>query len=304
VWLDPMPAPSEIGALYDSYYTHEEAGEASLFANAVMRGIPAARMGYPEPPATDLVERGLGRLLSWVGPLREIAEHAVMWLPVSRRGRLLDVGCGSGAFLARMRDFGWQIEGVEPDSAAREAARARLTAVRGGEPGGEVRIAGDLDDPSIEPGFDAITLSHVIEHVPDPVSSLRRCAELLAPGGLLVCVTPNSASLGARSFGASWLHWDPPRHLHLFDPATLERAVEEAGLLVQQVSTPGSTAHFVWQASTLIERRGRLPGARVRGVSPALFAESLAFWAFEYALTRLGRLVGEEVLVIAEKAPA
>lgn len=293
-WPDPMPSPDEIGALYDAYYTHDGDGEESFLERAVVRGIPSVRMGYPEPPATDFLERSLARALAWIGPLREVAEHAVMWLPVSRRGRLLDVGCGAGDFLTRMSDFGWRVTGVEPDEKARTAASARL---RG------ATVVGDLFDPALEPAsFDALTLAHVIEHVADPEATLRRCAELLAPGGLLVCVTPNTGSLGARSFGAAWLHWDPPRHLHLFEPANLSKLVQQVGLDLQQVSTPGSTAHFVWQASTLIERRGRLPGARVSGkVSPSLFAESLGFWLLEYGLTRIGRPVGEEVLVVGEK---
>jgi 2-polyprenyl-3-methyl-5-hydroxy-6-metoxy-1,4-benzoquinol methylase len=298
VWLDPMPEGDNARALYESYYTHEDDPSLdSPLYRAVTRGIPAARMGYPEPPATDTVERALASALSWIGPLREIAEHAVMWLPVSRRGRLLDVGCGSGAFLERMRDFGWQVAGVEPDPGGRTAASTRL--------GTAGTVVASLEDEALpSSSFDAITLSHVIEHVPDPVATLRQCHRLLAPGGLLVCVTPNAASLGARSFASSWLHWDPPRHLHVFGPEALERAVREAGLEVQRVATPGSTAHFVWQASTLIERDGRLPGARVQGVSPALWLESVAFWILEYGLTRAGRRVGEEVLVVAEKSRA
>jgi len=297
VWLDPPPADDELPALYDHYYTHGAAhAPASLLRRAVTRGIPSARMGYPLPPGADPAERSLGRLLSWIGPLREIAEHAVMWLPVSRRGRLLDVGCGSGEFLARMRDFGWQVAGVEPDPRAAEAARARL--------GPDAIVAADLDDPALGAGgFDAVTLAHVIEHVPDPVGTLERCRARLAPGGILVCVTPNTRSLGARAFGRDWLHWDPPRHLHLFDPASLEAAVRGAGLAVRRVATPGSSAHFVWRASTLIERNGRLPDLDVSGASPALRLESVGFWLLEYALAFLGRRCGEEVLVVAE-APA
>jgi SAM-dependent methyltransferase len=194
-----------------------------------------------------------------------------------------------------MRDFGWQVTGVEPDLRAAEAARTRL--------GPGIAVRPSLDDPALEAGsFDAVSLSHVIEHVIDPLATLERCRELLAPGGSLVCVTPNTASLGARSFGRSWLHWDPPRHLHLFDPRSLERAVRSAGFRVRRVDTPGSTAHFVWRASTLIERRGRIPELDLSGASPALWLESIGFWAVEYALTRIGRLCGEEVLVVAEAA--
>lgn len=296
VWLDPRPA--HLGELYDRYYTHDSSdaveGGASLLRRVVNRGIPAARMGYPPAHGGDPLERWLGHLLAWIGPIREIAEHGVMWLPVSRRGRLLDVGCGSGLFLERMRDFGWQVAGVEPDAAAARAALERL--------GDDVLIVSEIDDPAIAAEtFDAVTLSHVIEHVPDPVATLRQCRDRLAPDGSLICVTPNSGGLGAQSFGASWLHWDPPRHLNVFDPETLERAIRDAGLEVERVATPGSTAHFVWQASTLIERRGRIPGMRLSGVSPALLLESIGFWLLEYLLTRIGRRCGEEVLVVAKR---
>ena len=295
VWLDPRPEHSL--EFYERYYTHDSGAgpEAnSLFRRAVSRGIPAARMGYPPIPGQPTLERWLGQLLSWVGPLREIAEHDVMWLPISRRGRLLDVGCGSGLFLERMRDFGWQVAGVEPDAPAASTARRRL--------GEGCLVVPHIDDPALtRETFDAITLSHVIEHVPDPVGTLRSCRDLLEPNGTLVCVTPNTGSLGARSFGASWLHWDPPRHLNLFDPASLERAVREAEFEVERIATPGSSAHFVWRASSLIERQGRIPDADLSGASPALLLESVAFWALEYAFTRFGRRCGEEVLVVAKR---
>ena len=295
VWLHPQPERAL--ELYGRYYTHDGEGgaePASLFRRAVNRGIPAARMGYPLAPGAPPLEKWLGQLLSWVGPLREIAEHGVMWLPVSRRGRLLDVGCGSGLFLERMRGFGWQVVGVEPDAAAANATVKRL--------GDDTLVVTHVDDPALaSESFDAVTLSHVIEHVPDPVGTLRKCRDLLAPTGTLVCVTPNSRSLGARSFGASWLHWDPPRHLNVFDHASLEQAFRDAGFGVERTATPTSTAHFVWQASTLIERRGRIPDVDLSGVSPALLLESIGFWALEYALTLIGPRMGEEVLVVAKR---
>jgi 2-polyprenyl-3-methyl-5-hydroxy-6-metoxy-1,4-benzoquinol methylase len=296
VWLDPMPRAEDASGLYDSYYTHDDdPAEASWFQRVVTRGIPAARMGVPE--CADPTQLWLGQILSLLGPLREIAEHSVMWLPVSRRGRVLDVGCGSGSYLLRMRDCGWDVSGVEPDPKARNASKRQL--------GEDAHIVATLDDPSLKPGsFTAVTLSHVIEHVPDPVATLRACHRLLAPGGLLACVTPNTASLGARSFGPAWLHWDPPRHLHLFDPDTLTRVVGDAGFVIERCTTPGSSAHFVWQASALLERQRRLPGARVSGVSPTLWLESIGFWALEYALTLAGRRCGEEVLVMGQKPAA
>ena len=122
---------------------------------------------------------------------------------------------------------------------------------------------------------------------------------MVTPGIEVGYCIARKSPLRARSFGASWLHWDPPRHLHLFTPELLEQTVARAGLRVERVATPASTAHFVWRASALIERNGRLPGARATGASPALWLESLGFLAVEHLAARLGRRCGEEVLVIA-----
>ncbi len=321
VWLDPRPSPDEVADLYRSYYTHDATEDgtepsprdvptsrstrpgpvASWFEQAVTRGIATTRLGFAARADTGLHDRSaeslLARgLLQWIGPLREIAEHGVMWLPGGTPGRLLDVGCGAGAFLARMQDLGWQVFGVEPDPTGARATRKKL--------GRDGVVAADIGACELPvASFDAITLSHVIEHLPDPGDTLRACRRLLKPGGTLVCATPNTGGLGARSFGEHWLHWDPPRHLQLYDPETLTRQIQEAGFDVRRVATPSSSAHFVWQASTLLERRGRLPDIDLSGISPSLVAESIGFWAWEYALTRLGRRCGEEVLVIAELAP-
>ena len=320
VWLDPRPSPDEVTDLYRSYYTHDSTHDgteddirdapasrnarpgsiASWFEQAVKRGIATTRLGFPAPEGADPRDRRAERLLArgllqWIGPLREIAEHGVMWLPGATPGRLLDVGCGAGSFLARMQELGWQVTGVEPDPAGARATREKL---------GQGRVvAANLGSCELQAeSFDAITLSHVIEHLPDPADALRTCLRLLRPGGTLVCTTPNAGGLGARSFGEHWMHWDPPRHLQLYDPDTLERQIREAGFDVRRVATPSSSAHFVWQASTLLERRGRLPNIDLSGVSPSLLAESIGFWAWEHALTRLGRRCGEEVSVIAERA--
>ena len=138
-------------------------------------------------------------------------------------------------------------------------------------------------------------MSHVVEHLPDPAESLRACRRLLAPGGWLVVATPNARSLGSRTLGRDWRGWEPPRHIHVFDPATLSQVVEAAGLRVRSLRTLSAAAYYVWLGSVLPESvSGRAePSLGLRG-------RGLAFWAWEYLLTRASRPVGEEVLVIAE----
>lgn len=205
-WLDPMPAESDLAELYRNYFTH-----ASL---------PLRARGWRRfvPPVTALT-RGCFR---WT-PLNRARRHAAsMYLTRQAPGRVLDVGCGNGDRLAFLRAQGWDVVGQEIDPAAARVATARH---------GVVVHVGRLRDIGLPPcSFDAITLSHVIEHVPDPVELLRACRRLAKPGGAIVCVTPNLDSWGHRRFRSCWLGLDPPRHLHLFSPISLRIAAERAGL--------------------------------------------------------------------------
>lgn len=100
-----------------------------------------------------------------------------------------------------------EVEGAEPDPEAARIAREQR--------GLNVRV-GTLEPSNLAPeSYDAITMSHVIEHGHDPVATLKRCHESLRPGGSLIVVTPNVSSLGHRHFRRCYFHLDPPRRLFL-----------------------------------------------------------------------------------------
>ena len=160
-----------------------------------------------------------------------MAGQHVRSLP-SRRvpGRLLDVGCGNGSFLLRMRELGWHVEGLEVDPVAAGVARGSAVNV---DPGPMTMST----FPSAH--FDAITLSHVIEHLHDPVAVLQACANALRPGGLIWVATPNLDAAGRRFMGRTWAPLDPPRHLVLFTRPSLRRALNMAGF--SSISEPPPT---------------------------------------------------------------
>jgi 2-polyprenyl-3-methyl-5-hydroxy-6-metoxy-1,4-benzoquinol methylase len=139
----------------------------------------------------------VGRILSRFGLLADIFGGLVMWLSPSPCGQLLDVGCGSGHFLARMRSLGWQVRGVGPDAEAVRVARGHfdLNVYHG--------TLVDARFPANE--FDAVTMNHVIEHVPDSIQVLQDCRRVLKTSGRLVIVTPNAASLGRSRFARAWM---------------------------------------------------------------------------------------------------
>ncbi|WP_181320590.1 class I SAM-dependent methyltransferase [Nitrosospira sp. Nsp2] len=100
-----------------------------------------------------------------------------------------------------------------------------------------------------ENSFRAVVSSHTIEHVHDPVGLLKECRHILRPDGKLVIITPNVASWGHTWFRSNWLALDPPRHLHLFNATSLQRAAKDAGLTVSSLTTTIREADGLFRAS-------------------------------------------------------
>jgi len=172
------------------------------------------------------------RALQELGILRHI--------PASqRRGRLLDIGAGSGILIEQAKKIGFEAEGVEPSVELQTRARELALNVH----------LGVLPHPDVRGPFDVITIVDVIEHVPDPVGLLRQARELLSPDGVLLVATPDRRSLVARLMGWRWWHYRVA-HIGYFDRKTLEVAISGAGLKVSAVKRPGW--HF--PASYLVER--------------------------------------------------
>jgi SAM-dependent methyltransferase len=137
-------------------------------------------------------------------------------------GRAFEVGCGDGWMLRALRDRGWRVVGSE-----RSTEGARAAAATNGIP----MFVGDLTALGAS-RFDLVILFQVLEHLSDPLAALRKGADLLAPGGVMVVAVPNAGSWQARTFGRSWFHLDVPRHLQHFSPDALTRAFQKVGLHV------------------------------------------------------------------------
>jgi SAM-dependent methyltransferase len=151
--------------------------------------------------------------------------------------RALEIGCGSGSVLGFLKYYGWQVAGVELSEVAAIRAKSEL----------DIDVfVGDLCDAPFEPNsFDFIRMSHVIEHLPEPLETLRMVARLLKPGGTVYIETPNVNSFACKKFGRHWFAWEAPRHLYLFTPATLERTVTAAGLKMKELRT-STHEEYLW----------------------------------------------------------
>jgi len=137
------------------------------------------------------------------------------------RGRLLDVGCGDGRFLAALLRRGWDVCGLDNSPSAIRVARQQL--------GDRVALT-TLPEASHAPdSFDVVSLFEVLEHLPDPFGDLREIHRLLKPGGLICLSVPNFASLERLVFRRWWAGLDAPRHLQQFTPESLRFFLEKAG---------------------------------------------------------------------------
>jgi 2-polyprenyl-3-methyl-5-hydroxy-6-metoxy-1,4-benzoquinol methylase len=143
-----------------------------------------------------------------------------------KKGRLLDIGAGTGAFAGHMQEQGWEVIGLEPDETARERASTRY--------GLTLLPAEQLYTLPAE-SYDAITLWHVLEHVHALHPYLEQLKKLLRRGGRIFIAVPNYTSYDAKVYGGYWAAYDVPRHLYHFSPDAMEKLLEQHGLQLQAI---------------------------------------------------------------------
>ena len=292
-YVDPRPTPSAIGLAYAEYYTHTLDKYEVFLSNTSPLGkrfIPM-RNGYLNarfPRFLLFPSHPLGSLVMHLFPAtRALAERDVRHLPAPVEGaKLLDIGCGSGAFVRRAISLGYSAEGLEFDAAAVAAAAKEGIPVR----------EGSLPDTGLpNAGFDVVMLSQVIEHLHDPMAALREIHRLLKPGGLFWLATPNMDAPGHVHFGADWRGLEPPRHLVLFSPKALNMALEQSGFEGVEFKPPGAVSHWFYRASHRISMNQK-PEADI-----SLPSGLTKLARREDRLSLHNPVVGEELVAVARK---
>jgi SAM-dependent methyltransferase len=152
---------------------------------------------------------------------RTILKQAKKLLPSARL--LLDFGSGKGQFLAVAKHLSWQGLGIETETARGEFAREKY--------GVDVQIAYYQNGLVGESPVDLISLNHVLEHLPEPISLLQELVKHnLSKGGLLYIEVPRADSWQAKIAGNAWMHWDIPKHLSHWTEPVLTTQLERLGL--------------------------------------------------------------------------
>jgi SAM-dependent methyltransferase len=223
-WLADPPSPEDIGAAYsEGYYSFHLSDRTGWMSglDRVGAGLVTARFG--------------------AGPLRMFGRFLPGYPVLHRVGVVVDVGCGDGTRVARLRDAGWCAVGIDPG-----AVRPR---------GGLWLVCASGEQlPLPDAVADAVVASHSIEHTYNPRQMVREINRILKPGGEAVVLTPNTASMSRHVFGRYWRAWDAPRHLVLLATPQLVRLLGEEGFQIGRVR--GSSNGNYWVESVLVRGRG------------------------------------------------
>lgn len=137
--------------------------------------------------------------------------------------RLLDIGAGTGEFLLAGKNQGWKVTGVEPNSDARMKAQEK-----------GVNLYTDID-AVLNNTFDIITLWHVLEHLPDLESQIKKIVSLLDKDGTLLIAVPNFKSFDAKHYKEFWAAYDVPRHLWHFSKEAIQKLFAKHGMNVVEM---------------------------------------------------------------------
>jgi 2-polyprenyl-3-methyl-5-hydroxy-6-metoxy-1,4-benzoquinol methylase len=205
-YTNPRPKGDKLGAYYESEnYLSHQSKQKSIF-------------GLLYEWARN---RALNQKLSWIESY-------------APKDKLLDYGCGAGYFMKHAEKKGWKSYGVEPS----EKARALAMRDFGGE------VTSSLDELE-KKKFDAITLFHVLEHVPDLNETLAKLRKRLHKKGILFIALPNHDSYDAKKYMELWAAWDVPRHLYHFNPYTAKLLFKKHKLQIEATLPMKMDAYYV-----------------------------------------------------------
>jgi 2-polyprenyl-3-methyl-5-hydroxy-6-metoxy-1,4-benzoquinol methylase len=128
-----------------------------------------------------------------------------------KKGKILDIGAGTGDFLVIAKAKGWQITGIEPNEKAQKIAISK-------------GVSFEMNMQNIKSQqFDVITMWHVLEHIPNIEQQIRELKRLLKPDGTIIVAVPNFKSYDALYYAEFWAAYDVPRHLWHFSKTAIQK---------------------------------------------------------------------------------
>jgi 2-polyprenyl-3-methyl-5-hydroxy-6-metoxy-1,4-benzoquinol methylase len=173
---------------------------------------------------------------------------------LSTRGKILDVGCGTGEFLNKLKSDNWIVEGIEPNTIARQKA-SQLTSSA---------IHESFENSTGT--YDVITLWHVLEHLPNLDENLKNISERLSQTGLLLIAVPNYKSWDGQKYNEHWAGYDVPRHLWHYNQKSMVLLLQKYGFNLAQTIPMKLDAFYVSMLSEKYKRNTSALTNAIRGL--------------------------------------
>ena len=243
-FIQPWLSAAELARYYPPEYGRYRHGDSlgKKSYRGWQRFILENYYGYPARDGGST--NGLKRALAWA--LSFVTAKEV--IPYRGAGKILDVGCGGGGYLYRLKQWGWDTYGVEPsETGVRQARSLGLNVAHGMVEDG--RFESDF--------FDVIRLSNVVEHLPQPKITFREIRRILKPEGIVYLTVPNTRSLVFWLFGANWYALEAPRHVISYSPVTLKALADATGFEVARIDFTAGPFNFVRSMKYLAEEKGQ-----------------------------------------------
>jgi len=292
IFAHPYPTNEDLMEAYASYYTHEGKNNRLkkillLYFEHLKKSYSIFFLNYKSNGGFDYIIRIFDLFL--ILPFKHYFASSLFYTEYQDNSRVLEVGVGDGTHLFFLKENGWNVYGVDFDQDAVENANKNNLNVS----------YGTIKEQNFSSNyFDVVVLRHVIEHLPYPDVDLSECYRVLKPGGKLVIITPNSKSIGHFIFNRFWRGLEPPRHLSIFNKASLLILLNRFKLNDISSFSTSNAAFFICSASirNLICSFWRL---KTLFLKPVRFLLSLLFQILSTFFSIFGW--GEELVVICKK---
>ncbi len=180
--------------------------------------------------------------------LRSKKSSVEKWSDV-KCGATLDIGCGTGDFLNKMKMSGWEVEGIEVNQSARQIAQNKINK----------NILAPKDFLKSDNQFDVITLWHSLEHLHDLHKYVGQIKGSLKQNGTLFVAVPNYNSFDAEYYRSNWAAYDVPRHLYHFSFESMKILLKEYGFeLMKYRQLPFDPFYISLMSETAVKNKGSI----------------------------------------------
>ncbi|NHM02768.1 class I SAM-dependent methyltransferase [Flavobacterium difficile] len=186
----------------------------------------------------------------------------------NQKGKLLDIGSGTGDFLVEAKNQGWDILGFEPDAGAKKLAVNK----------GVIFTEDIFNLP--DNSFDVVTMWHVLEHVPNLQEYISNLKRIVKPSGTLIIAVPNYKSYDAKYYKRYWAAYDVPRHLWHFSKTSIKRLFSDVDMELKKVKPMWFDSFYV---SLLSEKYKNGKMSFVKGFSIGLLSNVSGIFKKEFS---------------------